>query len=72
MRRHWEKRNVCKEMDGLKVRYKGKDMVAMQQGKIYPVIAIEKGWYRIMTEINEDYLFPPEAFDIIDDKALGM
>lgn len=49
----------------LKVKYIGKDMVAMKHGKIYDVISIEKGWYRIMTEIGEDYLFPPEAFDIV-------
>ncbi|MDE5556420.1 MAG: hypothetical protein K2J32_01820 [Ruminococcus sp.] len=49
----------------MKVKYIGKDLVAIQQGKIYEVISIEKGWYRIMTEINEDYLFPPECFEII-------
>ena len=25
-------------------------------------MAIENGWYRIMTEVDEDYLFPPELF----------
>ena len=52
-------------MVGMKVRYIGKDLVAMKKGKVYDVISIEKGWYRIMTEIDEDYLFPPEAFEII-------
>lgn len=28
---------------------------------------IEKGWYRIMTELDEDYLFPPELFEIIEE-----
>ncbi|MGN0648457.1 MAG: hypothetical protein ACI4J3_07500 [Oscillospiraceae bacterium] len=51
----------------MKVRYNGKDLVAMQKGKIYEVISIEKGWYRIMTEIGEDYLFPPECFEIVED-----
>ncbi|MDE6034650.1 MAG: hypothetical protein K2G36_01900 [Ruminococcus sp.] len=49
----------------MKVKYIGKDLVAIRYGKIYEVISIEKGWYRIMTEIDEDYLFPPECFEII-------
>ncbi len=49
----------------MKVKYIGKDLVAMKQGKIYDVIAVEKGWYRIMTEIGEDYLFPPDAFEVV-------
>ncbi len=51
----------------MKVRYIGKDLVAMKKGKVYDVISIEKGWYRIMTEIHEDYLFPPRAFEIVQE-----
>ena len=43
------------------------DTLAVEQGKVYEVISIERGWYRIMTELDEDYLFPPELFEIIDD-----
>ena len=50
----------------MKVKYIGKDLVALKNGKIYDVISVEKGWYRIMTELDEDYLFPPESFEIID------
>lgn len=35
-------------------------------GKAYEVISIERGWYRIMTELEEDYLFPPESFKIVE------
>ena len=55
----------------MKVRYIGPDRVAIEHGKIYDVISIEKGWYRIMTEIEEDYLFPPKAFEIIDPEFHG-
>ena len=41
------------------------DTLAFEKGRIYEVISIEKGWYRIMTELDEDYLFPPEHFEII-------
>ena len=38
-----------------------------EKNKIYEVISIEKGWYRIMTELQEDYLFPPELFEIVEE-----
>jgi len=50
----------------MKVRYIGKPIVALDYDKDYSVVSIEKGWYRIMTELDEDYLFPPEAFEIIE------
>lgn len=53
----------------MKVKYIGKhDTPAIDKGKIYDIISIEKGWYRIMTELGEDYLFPPEEFQIIEEK----
>ena len=42
------------------------DIVALVHNKVYDVISVEKGWYRIMTELDEDYLFPPEAFEIVE------
>ena len=41
------------------------ETIALEKDKIYNVISIEKGWLRILTEIDEDYLFPPEEFEII-------
>ena len=52
---------------GMKVRYIGQDLVGIRTGKIYDVISIERGWYRIMTELDDDYLFPPELFQIVED-----
>ena len=51
----------------MKVKYIGKDTLALLNGKTYSVMSIEKGWYRIMTELDEDYLFPPNAFEIIEE-----
>lgn len=51
----------------MKVKYIGKhDTVAIDRNKVYEVISIEKGWYRIITELDEDYLFPPEVFEIVE------
>ena len=35
-------------------------------GKVYDVISIENGWYRILDESGEDYLYPPQMFNILD------
>lgn len=43
------------------------ETLALTKGKVYEVISIERGWYRIMTELDDDYLFPPEAFDIVEE-----
>ena len=49
----------------MKVKYIGKaDIVALEKGKVYNVLSVERGWYRIMTEIEEDYLFPPNQVEI--------
>ena len=40
-------------------------------GKIYDVISIEPfingDWYRIIDESEEDYLYPPSLFDIVEE-----
>ena len=43
------------------------DTIALEKGKLYDVLSIEKGWIRIITELEEDYLFPPEHFEIIEE-----
>ena len=35
-------------------------------GKIYDVVSIEKNWYRIIDGSNEDYLYPPELFEVVE------
>lgn len=35
-------------------------------GKIYDVISVENDWYRIIDDTNEDYLYPPEEFEILE------
>ena len=51
----------------MKVIYIGNhDTLAFEKNKTYEVMSIEKGWYRIMTELDEDYLFPPNLFEIVE------
>ena len=35
-------------------------------GKQYIVESIECGWYRITDESEEDYLYPPQSFIVVE------
>ena len=49
------------------IKYIGKTIsFALTHNKTYEVISIEKKWYRILDDTGEDYLFPPENFEIIE------
>lgn len=52
----------------MKVRYIGEDdPLGLRKNKVYEVISVEKKLYRIVDETNEDYLFFPEMFEIIEE-----
>ena len=36
--------------------------------KVYEVLSVENGWYRIIDESEEDYLYPPENFVVVEDE----
>ena len=47
----------------MKKKYIGKsNSLSLLNGKVYDVISIEHGWYRIIDETDEDYLYPPVFF----------
>ena len=51
----------------MKVKYKGEtSFFIVFKGRIYDVLSVEKGWYRIVDDSGADYLYPPEMFDIIE------
>lgn len=55
----------------MKVKYIGEDdPLELLNGKIYDVIEIDdiSGWYRIIDETGEDFLFDPEDFEIVSEK----
>ena len=61
----------------MKVRYIGKTVenyivennrMDLIPGKVYDVIKVEKhGWYRIIDASGEDYMYPPELFEIVEE-----
>lgn len=52
----------------MKIRWKGKtEFLVLTQNKIYSVLSVEKEWYRIVDDSGEDYLYPPENFEIVEE-----
>lgn len=53
----------------MKVKWKGKtDFLVLTHDKIYDVLSVEKGWYRIVDDSGDDYLYPPEKFEIVSEE----
>ena len=50
----------------MKVKYIGEREVDIIPVKIYEVLSIEHGWYRIVDESGEDYLYGPSKFEIVE------
>lgn len=51
----------------MKVKYIGKtDFLVLTNNKVYSVISVEKEWYRIIDDSGDDYLYPPELFEIVE------
>ena len=53
----------------MKARYIGEsDPLELLNGKVYDVIEVDEhvGWYRVVDETGEDYLFPPESFEVVE------
>lgn len=49
----------------MKVKYIGVSDVSLTNGKVYDVIAVESGWYRIVDDTDDDYLFDPKEFELV-------
>ncbi len=53
----------------MRVKWRGKtEFLALTNGKEYDVLTMENGWYRIVDDSGEDYLYPPENFEVINKK----
>ena len=56
-------------MRKIKVRYLGEsDPLTLLNGKIYDVIE-EEGYYRIIDETGDDYLYDTNAFEIVEESG---
>ena len=51
----------------MKVKYLGEtSFLELTNGKVYTVLSVEKDWYRSVDDSGEDYLYPPEDFEVVD------
>jgi hypothetical protein len=63
-----DSRPYLKFVDGrFRVEAQEGSTISLAKGKIYEVIAVERGWYRIVDETEEDYLYPPDRFEVVED-----
>lgn len=52
----------------MKVKYIGEsEPLILSNGKVYDVISVEDEWYRINDDTGEDFLYPPEDFEIVEE-----
>lgn len=52
-----------------KVKYLGGEWegeLSVIKGKTYKCLGIEDGWYRIIDEEDEDYLYPAREFEVVE------
>lgn len=51
----------------MKVEYIGEGSpMTCTNGRVYDVMSIENGWYRVMDDTEEDYIYPAESFKIVE------
>lgn len=52
----------------MKVRYMGQtSFLELTNNRIYEVMSIEGGWYRIVDDSHDDYLYPPDEFVVVEE-----
>ena len=55
--------------DTAKIKYIGEDdPLSLRTGKIYTARILKEGWYGVVDETEEEYAYPPEVFERIEDK----
>lgn len=51
----------------MKAKYTGEtSFLELTHDKIYEVLSVEKGWYRIVDDSDDDYLYSPDEFKIVE------
>lgn len=52
----------------MKVKFIGKtEFLVLTNGKVYDVLSVEKGYYRVVDDSGEDYLYPPQYFETVEE-----
>lgn len=51
----------------MKIKYIGESDVSLTKGNVYNVLSVENGWYRIVDDTEEDYIYPPDQFEKVEE-----
>ena len=52
----------------MKAKYNGETSpLELTNEKIYQVLSVEKGWYRVIDDSGDDYLYPSNVFEVVDE-----
>lgn len=52
----------------VKVKYKGEsDPLMLLNEKVYEARVLKLNWYGIVDETGEEYAYPPELFDLVEE-----
>lgn len=56
----------------IRVKYIGEDdLLSLRYGKVYDARILKKNWYGILDETNEEYAYPPELFEVVENNYSG-
>ena len=50
----------------MKIKWMRKSDVSLTKGKVYDVMSMEGGMYRIKDDTGDDYLFMPDGFEVVE------
>ena len=52
----------------VRVKYIGEDdHLSLRYEKIYEARVLQKDWFGVVDETNEEYAYPPELFEVVKD-----
>ena len=55
--------------DRFNAKWKGEtEFLMLTHDKVYEVLSVEKGWYRVVDDSGDDYLYPPEYFEVVHEE----
>ena len=57
----------------VRVKYIGEDNpLSLRYGKIYEARVLQKDWFGVVDETNEEYAYPPELFEVEKDEGVRI
>lgn len=59
---------VCGKMAMMKVQFVDiQDGVVVERGNVFDVLGIDGGWYRIIDDMGDSCLIPPQYLEVIEE-----